>query len=155
MEAFAALLLFPILGDAHVGITPTVQSVARLAPDLAAVARLWPSVKPNRPTIDRVDDEMCLVPGIKLEDGANGVLRVGVDDEDDAVFVSQWPTHDDEARLPSPSMKDARSSHAVCSSIGRAASQCGPDRWSTTWKVVTRSFDAPSGGCMSWITGRS
>src|SRR5215210_1038658 len=36
-----------------------------------------------------------------------------------------------------PFMNDAWAGHSDCSSIGRDASQSGPERWSTTWNIVT------------------
>jgi hypothetical protein len=43
---------------------------------------------------------MSLAPRIARKPGADGVLRLGLDDEDRAVLVGERPAQDDENRRP-------------------------------------------------------
>ena len=71
-------------------------------PDAARRHLGAPPVEPDCPSIDRVDPEMRLTPGVARERGADGVLGLGLDDEHHAVLVRERPTQDDEARFYEP-----------------------------------------------------
>jgi hypothetical protein len=44
-------------------------------------------VEPDRPPVDRVDHEVRLAPRIARECRTDGLLRLGLDDQHDAVLV--------------------------------------------------------------------
>ncbi len=56
-------------------------------------------VEPDCPGVDRFDPEMGLAPRIACECGADGVLRLGLDDVRHAMLVGERPAQDNEARL--------------------------------------------------------
>src|SRR5207237_8456759 len=55
--------------------------------------------EPDRPGLDRVDLEMCLAPGITCERDANGLFRLGLDDEHCTALSEARASHDERAAL--------------------------------------------------------
>ncbi len=86
---------------------------------------------------------MCLAPRIARKRGADGFLRLGLDDVHDAVLVGERPAQDYEARVHETVHERRVRRPPGLFLERRDGSHRGPERVSTTWNVATLSFYQP------------